>query len=89
MDIFLLCPPSSVPSSPTLPSSPPIAVPSPSIGASPPAQHQREKSLLPQKQQQRDPQGLKTLILLSYSNRGSHLHQLLSDPTRHARNVPC
>ena len=41
-------PPSPVPFSSTSPRSPPIAVPSPLLGASPPAQHQREKSHLAQ-----------------------------------------
>ena len=48
-------PPSPVPSSSMYPSSPPIAVPFPLIGASPPAQHQREKPHLAQPQQWRVP----------------------------------
>ena len=34
-------------------------------------------------------QGLKTPILLSHSNRGSHLYQLFDNTTGHASNDPC
>ena len=74
---------------PMSPSSPPIAVPSPSIGASPPAQHQREKPHLAQPQQQREPQELKTPIHPSHLNLGSHHNQLFKDPTGHASKDPC
>ena len=47
------CNPFPFPSSPTSPSSRSIARPSPSIGDSPPVQHQREKPHLVQPQQQR------------------------------------
>ena len=69
--------------------SPPIAVPSSSIGASPPLQHQREKTLLAQPQQQREPSRTEDTHSLSRSNRENHLHQLFNNPTRHASNIPC
>ena len=79
-------PPSPVPSSPMSPRYPPMAVPSLSMGASPPAQHQREKSHLAQPSNRGSPQGLKTF---NHLNRGSYLHQLFEDPTGHASNIPC